>query len=38
MDMIPEVIDKIRARGTDMISDEEAARAAFPEKKDGDKK
>lgn len=32
MDMIPEVIDKIRARGTDMISDEEAAKAAFPEK------
>ena len=32
MDMIPEVIDKIRSRNTDMISDEEAARTAFPEK------
>jgi uncharacterized spore protein YtfJ len=34
MDMIPEVIDKIRSRGTDMISDEEAARTAFPEKQE----
>ncbi len=32
MDMIPEVIDKIRSRNADMISDEDAARAAFPEK------
>ena len=32
MDMIPEVIDKIRSRNSDMISDEEAARTAFPEK------
>lgn len=35
MDMVPEVIDKIRSRGTDMISDEDAARAAFPEKDRG---
>ena len=32
MDMIPEVIDKIRSRNTEMISDEDAARAAFPDK------
>lgn len=33
MDMVPEVIDKIRSRGGGMISDEEAVAAAFPEKK-----
>ena len=32
MDMIPEVIDKIRSRNTEMISDEEAANTAFPER------
>jgi hypothetical protein len=32
MDMIPELIDKIRSRNTEMISDEEAASKAFPEK------
>lgn len=32
MDMIPEVIDKIRSRNTEMISNDEAVRAAFPEK------
>ncbi|MDO5134341.1 MAG: GerW family sporulation protein [Eubacteriales bacterium] len=32
MDMIPEVIDKIRSRDKGMISDEEAVSAAFPEK------
>lgn len=32
MDMVPEVIDKIRSRGTTMMSDEEAVSTAFPEK------
>ena len=32
MDMIPEVIDKIRSRNTEMISDEDAVNAAFPDK------
>lgn len=32
MDMISELIDKIRSRNTEMISDEEAASKAFPEK------
>jgi hypothetical protein len=32
MDMIPEVIDKIRSRNTQMISDEDAAAAAFPDR------
>ena len=32
MDMIPEIIDKIRSRNTEMISDEEAANTAFPER------
>ena len=31
MDMIPDVIDKIRSRDRGMISDEEAVSAAFPE-------
>ena len=32
MDMIPELIDKIRTRNSDIMSDEEAARTAFPKK------
>ena len=32
MDMIPEVIDKIRSRNTEMISDEDAVNTAFPDK------
>ena len=32
MDMIPELIDKIRTRNSDIMSDEEAARTAFPQK------
>ena len=33
MDMVPEVIDKIRSRNTPMMSNEEAVNVAFPEKK-----
>ena len=32
MDMIPELIDKIRTRNSDIMSDEQAARTAFPKK------
>ena len=32
MDMIPELIDKIRTRNSDIMSDEEAAKTAFPKK------
>lgn len=38
MDMIPEVIDKIRAGKNDMISNEDAVRAAFPEKAEAENK
>ena len=31
VDMIPDVIDKIRNRNSGMISDDEAVKAAFPE-------
>lgn len=31
VDMIPDVVDKIRGRKSDMISDEDAVKAAFPE-------
>ena len=31
VDMIPDVIDKIKGRQSGMISDEEAVKAAFPE-------
>lgn len=34
MDMVPEIIDKIRSRNTVMMSDEEAVSTAFPEKAD----
>ena len=33
MDMVPEVVDRIRTRNNPMISSEEAAKAAFPEQK-----
>lgn len=33
MDLVPEIIDRIRARNSGMISNEEAVNAAFPEKK-----
>ena len=33
MDMVPEVIDKIRSRNTPMMSNEEAVNVAFPAKK-----
>ena len=36
MDMIPEIIDKVRSRNTEMISDEDAVNAAFPEKNKGE--
>lgn len=32
MDMVPEVIDRIRNRDREMIPDDQAVRAAFPEK------
>ena len=31
VDMIPDVVDKIRNRNSGMISDDEAVKAAFPE-------
>lgn len=31
IDMVPELIDKIRSRNTPMMSDEEAVKTAFPE-------
>ena len=31
VDMLPDVIDKVKGRKSSMISDEEAVRAAFPE-------
>ena len=31
VDMLPDVIDKIKGKKSDMISDEEAVKAAFPE-------
>lgn len=34
MDMVPEVIEKIRSRNTPMMSDEEAVNTAFPEMKE----
>ena len=34
MDMIPELIDKLRSRNTPMMSDEDAVSRAFPEKKE----
>ena len=37
MDMVPEVIDKIRSRNTPMISDEEAVSKAFPKNADAKK-
>lgn len=37
MDMVPEVIDKIRTRNTPMMSDEEAVSKAFPKTADAKK-
>ena len=31
VDMIPDVVDKIKGRNNGMISDDEAVKAAFPE-------
>ena len=31
VDMVPDVIDKVRGRRSDMISDDDAVKAAFPE-------
>ena len=31
VDMIPDVVDKIKGRNSDMISDDEAVKASFPE-------